>query len=213
MEKIDKNHVIRLIYCFLPLIPLFLYRGTFVCLRMPGLAPVRPYEPALGGWQMIHTLFDRDYWIKTLSMDNQILPRELEALGVTDLYSAYCLAVLVFVVLPVLLMLWSSWSCRPFAAGERGKHEKKVTGRQRTGWLPMLAVILLLICYGLLRFYAAPAANKEICNMLQTVTDPFVAERFGRVLSIDFGFGPAYYGSLCTGAAMTILQFISLKRR
>ena len=207
----------ELLYFFFSLLPLLLYGCKYVFLKMPGLASVKPYEPSLGGWQMVRTLMNRDLWIRTLSMDNQILPRELEALGVVDLYNSYRLVVVLFVLAPVFFLLLAALLRIKSLLREseaRDQSEKGITSPQGK-WLPWISVALLILCYVGLRFLAAPAANHQIREMLQGVTDPFVAERFGRVLSIDFGFGPAYYGALISGAAMGIpecIRGVRLKR-
>ena len=210
MVSSKKILIKELLYFFFSLLPLILYGCKYVFLKMPGLASVKPYEPSLGGWQMVRTLMSRDYWITTLSMDNQILPRELEALGVVDLYNPYRLVVVLFVLTPVFLLLLAGlFRAKSLMRESAGKDqsEKEITCPQGR-WLPWISVVLLIICYAGLRFWAAPAANDQIREMFKGVTDPFVAERFGRVLSIDFGFGPAYYGALINGAAMGILGCI-----
>lgn len=219
MKVNRKSIVMKIVCCFTALVPLFFYREKFLLLKMPGLASVKPYEPSLGGWQMIHTLFDKEYWIKILSMDKQILPRELDALGVTGLYNYYRLVVVVFVLLPLLFLLLAACFVFTPTPGPLGRHERtdnkrsvKVSGdRSLPVWPPLLSVGLLAACYGGLRFVVAPAANVEIRHMLQNVTDPLVAERFGRVLSIDFAFGPAYYSCLLAGIIMIILHFMKGK--
>ncbi len=280
MEKTRKKTIIGFIYSILPLLTLLIYKGKFVFLKLPGLASVKPYEPSLGGWQMIHTLFDKEYWIKILTMDNQILPRELEALGVVGLYNYYRLVVIIFVVLPLLLLLLAACFGRPVTARPLGRHERtsreksnrkrtshKKTGEEKTGceknnrekadheksdqektgceridwgqngheksdwgqnghersedrvlyrmisgWLSLISVVLLGLCYGGLRYIVAPAANEEIRHMLENVTEPLVAERFGRVLSIDFAFGPAYYSCLFAGLIMALISYIFYKK-
>ena len=207
--KFSKKRMIKeLLYFFFSILPLLLYRCKYVFLKMPGLASVKPYEPSLGGWQMARTLMSRDLWIRTLSMDNQILPRELEALGVVDLYDPYRLVVVLFVLTPVFLLLLTA-----LIRGKRLLRERpKMNQSERRilcpleRWLPWISAALLILCYAGLHFLAAPAANHQINEMLKGVTDPFVAERFGRVLSIAFGFGPAYYGTLISGAAMGIIR-------
>ena len=214
MVSSKKILIKELLYFFFSLLPLILYGCKYVFLKMPGLASVKPYEPSLGGWQMIRTLINRDLWISTLSMDNQILPRELEALGVVDLYNPYRLVVVLFVLAPVFFLVLAALlriKSLLRESKERDQSEKELICPQGK-WLPWISVVLLILCYVGLRFLAAPSANDQIREMFKGVTDPFVAERFGRVLSIDFGFGPAYYGALISGAAMGILGCIESVR-